>query len=85
MEDVGIFYGHLVYLTTNWYVSWSFGIYSSVLVSCIKKNLGNRFFVRNIGIGPNTFVKVLPFNQFACFCKYARKYILHGAEKGGLL
>jgi hypothetical protein len=25
MEDVGIFYGHFVYLTAIWYVLWPFG------------------------------------------------------------
>jgi hypothetical protein len=27
MEDVGIFYGHLVHLTVFWYILWTFGIY----------------------------------------------------------
>jgi hypothetical protein len=27
MEDVGIFYGHLVNFTTIWYTSWTFGIF----------------------------------------------------------
>jgi hypothetical protein len=47
MEDVGMSYGHLVYFTTIWYilpidiwyVLWYFGIFSPVLVCCIKINL----------------------------------------------
>jgi hypothetical protein len=27
MEDVGIFYGHLVYFTVIWYILWYFGIF----------------------------------------------------------
>jgi hypothetical protein len=27
MEDVGIFYSHLVYFTTIWYILWPFGMY----------------------------------------------------------
>jgi hypothetical protein len=26
MEDVCIFYRHLVYFTANWYILWTFGI-----------------------------------------------------------
>jgi hypothetical protein len=26
MEDVGIFYGHLVYFTSIWYILWPSGI-----------------------------------------------------------
>jgi hypothetical protein len=32
MEDVGIFYGHLVYFTANWYILWPFGIFYGNLV-----------------------------------------------------
>jgi hypothetical protein len=46
MEDVGIFYGHLVHFTVFCYILWTFGIvpvnlvyFSPVLVFCIKKNL----------------------------------------------
>jgi hypothetical protein len=28
MEDVGIFYGHLVYITAIWNILWLFGIFS---------------------------------------------------------
>jgi hypothetical protein len=44
MEDVDIFYGHLcivrplAYFMIIWYVSLLFGIFSSVLVLCSKKN-----------------------------------------------
>jgi hypothetical protein len=27
MEDVGTFYGHLVYFTSIWYILWTFGIF----------------------------------------------------------
>jgi hypothetical protein len=27
MEDVGIFYGPMVYFTATWYILWSFGIF----------------------------------------------------------
>jgi hypothetical protein len=47
MEDVGIFYVHLVHFTALWDILWPFrmcnvwpfGIYFPVLVSCTKKNL----------------------------------------------
>jgi hypothetical protein len=45
MEDVGIFYGHLVHFTVFCYILWTFGIargnlvHFSVLVFCTKKNL----------------------------------------------
>jgi hypothetical protein len=46
MEDVGLFYGHLVYFTTIWYILWSLGIFHVYLVHlfpiwvcCTKKNL----------------------------------------------
>jgi hypothetical protein len=45
MEDVGIFYGHLVHFTVFCYILWTYGIVHlnlvcfSVLVFCIKKNL----------------------------------------------
>jgi hypothetical protein len=37
MEDVGMFYGHLVNFPTIWYIVWPFGIFSPLLVP--KKNL----------------------------------------------
>jgi hypothetical protein len=46
MEDVGIFYGHLVYFTAISYILWTFGIFYGnlvhfppVLVYCTEKNL----------------------------------------------
>jgi hypothetical protein len=45
IEDVGIFYGHLVRFTVFCYILWTFGIvcgnflYFSILVFCTKKNL----------------------------------------------
>jgi hypothetical protein len=39
MEDVGIFYGHLVYFTAIKYILWLVGIFSPFLVCCTKKNL----------------------------------------------
>jgi hypothetical protein len=39
MENVGIFFAHLEYLTAIWYILWSFGIHSPVLVCFSKKNL----------------------------------------------
>jgi hypothetical protein len=39
MEDVDIFYGHLVHFTAIWYILWLFGIYFPALVFCTKKNL----------------------------------------------
>jgi hypothetical protein len=32
MEDVCIYYGHLVYCTAVWYILWSFGMFYSYLV-----------------------------------------------------
>jgi hypothetical protein len=42
MEDVGIFYVHLVnlaYFMAIWYILPRFGTFLPVLVCCIKKNL----------------------------------------------
>jgi hypothetical protein len=52
--DVGMFYGHLVYLTAiwyfcghlvffvaPWYILWPFGIFFSVLVCLDKEKSGN--------------------------------------------
>jgi hypothetical protein len=45
MEDLGMFYGHLVYFITIWYILCQFGIFMviwysfPVLVSCTTKNL----------------------------------------------
>jgi hypothetical protein len=45
MEDVGKFYGHLVYFASIWYILWPFGIFYGylvlfpVLVCCTKNNL----------------------------------------------
>jgi hypothetical protein len=39
MENVGLFYGHLVYCVTIWYILWLCGKFSAVLVCCTKKNL----------------------------------------------
>jgi hypothetical protein len=46
MEDVGLFYGNLVYFATTWYNLWQSGIlyshwvhFFTVLVYCLKKNL----------------------------------------------
>jgi hypothetical protein len=32
MEEVGIFYGHLVYSTAIWYILWPFGIFYGYFV-----------------------------------------------------
>jgi hypothetical protein len=41
MEDVGIYYGQLVYFTAIWYILWPFGIFFPVLVCCPKKNMAS--------------------------------------------
>jgi hypothetical protein len=35
MEDVGIFYGHIVYFTTKWYILWAFGTFGGYLVHLV--------------------------------------------------
>jgi hypothetical protein len=45
MEKVGIFFGYFEYITAIWHIfghlviQWKFGIFSPVLVYCVKKNL----------------------------------------------
>jgi hypothetical protein len=39
----GIFYGHLVYFMTIWYILWLFGIYFLSFGSCTKKIWQPRF------------------------------------------
>jgi hypothetical protein len=41
MEDIGIFYVHLVNFTAIWYILTRFGTFLPVLVCCIKKKSGN--------------------------------------------
>jgi hypothetical protein len=45
MEKVGMFFGHLEYITPIWYILWhfdnlwQFGIFPPILVHCEEKNL----------------------------------------------
>jgi hypothetical protein len=39
MEDVRIFYGYLEYFMAIWYIFGKFGVFSPILVCCVKKNL----------------------------------------------
>jgi hypothetical protein len=45
MENFGIVYGHLEFITAIWYISWPFGnlvaiwYFSPVFVYCVKRNL----------------------------------------------
>jgi hypothetical protein len=39
MDDVGLFYGHLVYFAAILSTLWKFGTFSPVLVRCTKENL----------------------------------------------
>jgi hypothetical protein len=40
MEDVGVFYGHLISFTAIWHLLWPFGIFIfPILVYRTKKNL----------------------------------------------
>jgi hypothetical protein len=39
MEDIGIFYVHLVNGPAIWLILWPFGAFFPVLVCCTKKNL----------------------------------------------
>jgi hypothetical protein len=57
MENLGIFYDHLVYFAAIgnilhmaiWYILWSFGIFFPVLVvCCTKKNLATL-----VGLAPD--------------------------------
>jgi hypothetical protein len=41
MENIGIFYDHLVSFTAIGNILWSFGIFHAVLVFCTKKNLAS--------------------------------------------
>jgi hypothetical protein len=58
LENVGIFYGHLVYFTAIlvyfvaiWYNSWLFGIFFPILVDCTKKNLATLLTRRILAVG----------------------------------
>jgi hypothetical protein len=48
MEDIGIFYGHLVYFVAIWYILCLFGINFPVLVFCTKKNLATLYMKANV-------------------------------------
>jgi hypothetical protein len=47
MEDVGIFYGHLVYFTASWYILWTYGticghlVYFSLFGMLYREESGN--------------------------------------------
>jgi hypothetical protein len=64
MEDVGLFYGRLVYLTAAWYFCGQFVYFMvtfSVLVCCIKKNLAT-LLASACGL-----VKKTPYKNILCF------------------
>jgi hypothetical protein len=48
MDVVGIFYGNLVYFMAIWYILWSFGIFSPVLVCCTKEHLATLFWLQRL-------------------------------------
>jgi hypothetical protein len=56
MEDFGMFYVHLVFLTGIWFILWPFGIvygylvYFPVLVSCAERNLATLQFKLSIRV-----------------------------------
>jgi hypothetical protein len=50
MENVGTFYGHLLYFVTIWYISWSFAIFSPVLVCYYQEKSGNPDFATRFNV-----------------------------------
>jgi hypothetical protein len=72
MDDVGIFYGHLVYFTVIWYTLLSFGIFLPVLLCCNKKNLAtlNHTYCRT------EYVKRFKVGNSAFYSKKAECYLL---------
>jgi hypothetical protein len=60
MEDVGKFYGPLVYFVAIWYDLWLFGILFPVSVCCTKKNLATL-------VGMTAFLKSINFRNFLFF------------------
>jgi Na+/H+-dicarboxylate symporter len=62
MEDVGIFYGHLVYFVAIWCILWLFGMFSPVLVCCTKKNLATLF----ITVASQIFFTESSCDRFSC-------------------
>jgi hypothetical protein len=65
MEDVRIFYGHLVYFAAIWYsflpfgILWLFGTFSPGLVCCTKKNLATLI--------------AMPALNMARYCEFEKK------------
>jgi hypothetical protein len=61
-EDVGTFYGRLVYFKASWYILWPFGFYGvflyifPVLVRCTEKNLATLVQCDRIGHTFATFL-----------------------------
>jgi glucose-6-phosphate-specific signal transduction histidine kinase len=71
MENVGIFYGHLVSFKAIWYILWSFGIYFPVLVCCSKKNLTTLIF----SLGIRRSVPVQVSRVYIQICRYTNTYM----------
>jgi hypothetical protein len=59
MEDVGIFYSRLVYLTAIWYFLWSFGIFYAHLVYFSRFGMLHQEKSGNPGFGRNFASSVL--------------------------
>jgi hypothetical protein len=62
MEQVCIFYGHLVYLMAIWCICWLIGIFFSVLVSITEKNLAT-LVEQRIAISARTGVGVIAVSE----------------------
>jgi hypothetical protein len=41
MQDIGIFYGHLVYFTTIWCILWPFGVFLIIWYIVSREKSGN--------------------------------------------
>jgi hypothetical protein len=72
MEHVGIFYGHLVYISYGHFgvpILWSFGIFFPVLVCCNKKNLAtllmSRVLLKKTGASQGDLIgRIFPYWAF---------------------
>jgi hypothetical protein len=63
MEDVGIFYGHLVNFPAVWHILWPFGICSLVLVHFTRFGVLDQEKTGNPGCKPIFKKLKVPFNK----------------------
>jgi hypothetical protein len=85
MDDAGIFYGCLVYVTAVWWILWilsSFGIFFPVLVCCANRNLSTQRPNPNFAPRGEFFPLGVKFSVRPSILLNSRECLLLGVNKG---